>query len=68
MKSTKIMLAIIATLLSTWTLMSLIGYVLSDMSLRDCYTNVGTILCMMIFGWVPSVIVGCDIEEKLDKY
>lgn len=68
MKSTKIMLAVIATLLSTWTFRSLIGYVLSDLSLRDCYTNVGTIICMIIFGWIPSVIVLFDIEEKLDKY
>lgn len=65
MKSTKIMLAIIATLLSTWTLMSLIGYVLSDMSLRDCYTNMGTILCMMIFGWIPAIIVGADLNDEL---
>lgn len=68
MKSTKIMLAIIATILSTWTLMSLIGYILSDLSLRDCYTNVGTIICMTIFGWIPSVVVGYDLEEKLNKY
>lgn len=68
MKSTKIMLAIIATLIATWTLMSLIEYILSDMSLKECYTNVGTIICMMIFGWIPSVIVACDVEDKLDKY
>ena len=68
MKSTKIMLAIIATILITWTFMSLIGYILSDLSLRDCYTNVGTIICMTIFGWIPSVIVGCDLEDKLNKY
>jgi hypothetical protein len=68
MKSTKIMLAIIATLIATWTLMSLIGYLLSDMSLKECYTNVGTLICMMIFGWIPSVIVGCDLEEKLNNY
>ena len=68
MKQTKIMLAIIATLLSTWTLMSLIGYILSDLSLKECYTNGGTLICMCIFGWIPSVIIGCDIEEKLDKY
>ena len=68
MKSTKIMLAVIATLLSTWTVFSLIGYVLSDMSLRDCYTNMGTILCMFIFGWIPSVIIACDLEENLNKY
>lgn len=68
MKSTKIMLAIIATLLITWTFMSLIGWILSDLTLKECYTHVGTMLCMMIFGWLPSVIVGCDLEDKLDKY
>ena len=68
MKSTKIMLAVIATLLSTWTVFSLIGYVLSDMSLRDCFTNTGTIMVMCIFGWIPAVIIACDLEEKLNKY
>jgi hypothetical protein len=68
MKSTKIMLAIIATLIATWTLMSLIEYILSDMSLKECYTNGGTLICMMIFGWIPSVIVGCDLEERFDNY
>ena len=68
MKSTKIMLAIIATLLSTWTLMSLIGYILSDLSLKECYTNVGTIICMTLFGWIPSAIVACDLYKKLNTY
>lgn len=68
MKSTKIMLAIIATLLSTWTVISLIGWILSDLTLKECYTNMGTILVMLIFGWVPSFIVFFDLEEKLDKY
>lgn len=62
------MLAFIATLLSTWTLFSLIGYVLSDMSLRDCYIHPETITCMTIFGWIPSVIVGCDLDKKLNNY
>jgi hypothetical protein len=68
MKSTKIMLAFIATLFSTWTIISLIEYILSDMSLRDCYTNVGTLICMGIFGWIPSVIIAIDLEERFDKY
>ena len=33
-----------------------------------CYTNMGTIICMMIFGWIPSVIIACDLEDKLNKY
>jgi hypothetical protein len=68
MKSTKIMLAVIATLIATWTLMSLIEYILSDMSLKECYTNLGTILCMTIFGWIPSIVVASDLEERFNKY
>ena len=68
MKSTKIMLAIIATFITTWTLISLIGYSLSDLSLRDCLTNVGTILIMFIFGWIPSVIVACDLDKQLNEF
>lgn len=68
MKTTKIMLAVIATFLTTWTIVSLIGYALSDLSLRDCYTNYGTIMFMIIFGWVPSIIVASDLEKKLNNY
>jgi len=68
MKSTKIMLAIIATLIATWTTLSLIGYSLSDLSLRECYTDFGTIMTMFIVGWVPSAIVALDLDDKLNKY
>jgi len=68
MKTTKIMLAIIATLISTWTIISLIGYALSDLSLRDCYTHGATIMIMMIFGWIPSVIVAGDLDVKLSEF
>ena len=65
MKSTKIMLAVIATLISTWTLMSLIGWMLSDASLRECYTNSGTFFLMLVFGWIPAFIIGADLDEQL---
>ena len=67
MKSTKIMLAIIATLLTTWTSMSLIGWTLSDMSLRECYTHGATLLLMLIFGWIPSVIIACDLDKHFNS-
>ena len=67
MKSTKIMLAVIATLISTWTLMSLIGWMLSDASLRECYTHGGTLMLMLIFGWIPAVIIGADLDEQLEN-
>ena len=61
------MLAILATFLITWTVISLIGYALSDLSLRDCYTNGGTLMFMMIFDWVPSLMVKCDVDEYLSN-
>jgi hypothetical protein len=67
MRDTKIMLAIIATLLSTWTFISLIGYLLSDTSLRECYTHGGTLMLMLTFGWIPSVIVANDLIKKLNQ-
>jgi hypothetical protein len=66
MKSTKIMLAVIASLLTTWTSMSLIGYALSELSLRDCYTHSGTIMLMLLFGWIPSVIIACDLDKRFE--
>ena len=69
MKDTRLMLAVIATLLITWTLMSLIGWALSDdASLRECYTHGGTLMLMLIFGWIPSAIVACDLYKKLNNY
>ena len=68
MKSTKIMLAIIACLLTTWTSMSLIGWALSDMSLRECYTHGGILILMLIFGWIPAVIIACDYDKHLNTF
>ena len=65
MKSTKIMLAILATLLITWTVIGLIGYLLSDGTYKECMTNEGTLIFMLIFGWIPSVILGIDLRDRL---
>jgi hypothetical protein len=67
MKSTKIMLAVIATLIATWTTFSLIGYILSDLSLRDCFTHGGTLMLMLIFGWIPAVILAADLNDTLKE-
>jgi hypothetical protein len=68
MKSTKIMLAVIATILITWCVMGLIGWMLSDLSYRDCMTNSATIMLMFIIGWIPSIIVGADLDKNLNEY
>jgi hypothetical protein len=28
-------------------------------------TNSGTIMFMLIFGWIPAIIVGADLDENL---
>ena len=68
MKSTKVMLAAIASFITTWSSISFIGYALSDMPLRECFINNGTIMFMLLFGWIPAFIVACDFHTKLNKY
>lgn len=65
MKSTKLMLAVIATLLITWCVMGTIGWCLSDLSFRDCITHGGTLMLMLIVGWIPAIIVGNDVDDHL---
>jgi hypothetical protein len=68
MKSTKLMLAVIATFLSTWCVLGLIGYLLSDLSFKECLIQGGTLVLMLVFGWIPAVIVGSDVQEYLDSH
>ena len=67
MKTTKIMVAVIAAFLITWTVIGLIGYLLSDGTYKECMTNGGTLMFMLIFGWIPSVIVGADLNERYES-
>jgi hypothetical protein len=67
MKNTITMLSVIVTLLMTWMLIALIGFLLSDATYKECMINGGTLMVMTIFGWVPSVIVGADITSYLQK-
>lgn len=66
MKSTKIMLAMIATTLLTWCVMGLIVYLLSDNTFKQSMTNGGTLFLMLVFGWIPAVILGADLDKTLE--
>ena len=66
MKSTKIMVAVIATLIITWCVIGLIGYLLSDGTYKECMTHGGTLMFMLIFGWIPAIIIGSDLNDKLN--
>lgn len=67
MKSTKIMLAVIATFLITWCVMGLIGWCISDLSFKECLTHGGTLIILMILGWIPAVLVGIDVNDHLNS-
>ena len=67
MKNTKLMLVSITVFVTTYLLTGLIAYLLSDYQYRECLLNVPMIFFMIIFGWIPSVIVGSDYQDFLNK-
>jgi hypothetical protein len=65
MKSTKIMLGCIITFLLTWLSIATLAYLLASVTdFKTCATNGGTIMFMLVFGWIPSAIVGADLAAK----
>ena len=58
------MLAVIATFLTTWCVMGMIGYLLSDLSYKECMTHGATLMLLLIFGWIPGVIIGYDMDKS----
>lgn len=68
MKSTKIMLAFLGTLMLTWMALSVLVFLCSgDMSFREASTHGGVAMIMLVFGWIPSLVVSMDLEESLVK-
>lgn len=67
MKMTKIMLAVIFTFILTAMTIGFIGYLISDpgTTYREIMQHGGLWMFMLAFGWIPSVIVGADLDEKL---
>lgn len=60
------MLAVIGTALLTWLFLGLITYICSgDLSYRQSIGHGGVGLLMLIFGWVPSLVVAIDLDSKL---
>jgi hypothetical protein len=65
MKSTKIMLAVIATFIITWLTLGLFFYILSDMTYKESISNRGIANLMIFVGWIPALIVGYDIDKTI---
>lgn len=65
MKNTKLMLAGISTFLLTWLFIATVGYLLSnDYTIKQCLTNTATITVMLMFGWLPTVPVILDLNNR----
>ena len=54
---------IIVTII-TWLFFGVIAYITSDNSYRECLSSGGMFFAMALFGWIPAVIVGADLDEK----
>lgn len=69
MKGTKIMIAFLGTLFITWmTLSSLVFLFSDDATFKQSATQGGVGFLMLVFGWIPSMIVSIDLEDRLSKY
>jgi len=66
MKNTKIMLAVLATLLITWLAMGTLVWLLSNISFKSSLTNSGTLFLMLFIGWIPALVLGYDLDNKLN--
>lgn len=62
------MIAVIATTFITWCVMGLIGWCISDLSFKNCLTHGGTLMLMLVLGWIPAIFVGSDVQEYLDSH
>lgn len=66
MKHTKIMIAFLLTLLVTWLALGSIVCMVTDLTLKASLTNPGLFMVMLLFGWIPAVIVASDLDENYE--
>ena len=67
MKNSKIMLATVTTFILTVIFINTIVWYLEDTwTFKECFAHGATIGVSVIFGWLPAIFVGQDINEKLN--
>lgn len=68
MNKTKIMLAVIGTFIATWIGLGLMCMFFTDYSsLSYAMQNGLVIVLMIVFGWIPCLVIGHDLFEKLER-
>lgn len=62
------MLGVMSTMFITWMTVSTVYWMFSEaVPFKQCATDGGIVFLMVVFGWLPSVVVGIDINERLEK-
>jgi len=62
MRNTKIMLALIATYITTWAFITFVVWMLSTgITFKECAILEGVLIFQFMFGWIPTVIVSQDL-------
>ena len=65
MKTTKIMLVFLGTLLLTWLTVGFVVWIFANqLGYKECLVDGSTIVTMIMLGWIPSVVVSLDYEER----
>lgn len=64
MTDTKLMVMVILTFTITWLIMGTLVFLLSDLSFKTSLTEPGVGFFMVVFGWIPSVIVYNDLTRE----
>ena len=61
------MLAVIGTVIATACFFGLIAYLLSDadVTYKQIMSHPALTMTMVIVGWIPAIIVGTDLDNKL---
>ena len=65
MKGTIVMLGVIFSFVITWLFIATFVYLLSDNTFKQSMINDIVIATMVFLGWIPSVVVGADLNDKL---
>lgn len=63
MRRTRIMLAIVITLIITYITLGLVHFLLSTCTFRESLISTPIVMVMFIIGWIPAVIVGNDMDD-----
>lgn len=64
MRNTIALVSVIGTFIVTACFLGLIAWLLNDLSYKDTMNHPALHFVMIVFGWIPCVFVGMDLQDK----